>query len=60
MRELPALGASPGEDNCRATAINAGGLVVGECSTPSGLHAVMWDLWDNTSVYLPEIRLKAQ
>ena len=59
MRELPTLGGPPGEDYCHAKAINDGGMVVGNCYSPSGPHAVLWDLWDNTSLFLPVVKLKA-
>lgn len=56
MHELPTLGGPPGEDYCHAKGINDAGMVVGDCYSPSGAHAVLWDLWDNTYHFLPDIR----
>ena len=59
MHELPTLGGPPGEDYCHAKGINAAGLVVGNCYSPSGAHAVVWDLWGSTYHFLPEIERQA-
>ena len=59
MHELPTLGGPPGEDYCHAKGINDAGMVVGNCYSPSGAHAVLWDLWGNTSHFLPDIRHSA-
>lgn len=56
MRELPTLG-SPAHVECAPYAINGDGMVVGNCFSPVAgpTHAVLWDLWDNTSLYLPVV-----
>ncbi len=56
MVPLPSLGGPNTNLGCTANAINSSGLAAGYCTTPSNImHAVLWDLWDNTSLYLPAI-----
>lgn len=56
MLPLPSLGGPDTGQGCAANAINDRGIAVGYCIAPSGfMHAVLWDLWDNTTLYLPAI-----
>jgi hypothetical protein len=48
------------QDVCHAKAINDSGMVGGDCFGASAPHAVLWDLWDNTLLYLPAIKRQAR
>ena len=56
LAPLPTLGGPSTTLGCAATAINNRGIAAGYCALPTGVvHAVLWDLWDNTSLYLPAV-----
>jgi probable HAF family extracellular repeat protein len=59
MRALPALGGT-NQWVCVAHDLNVDGMVAGTCFGPAGpAHAVLWDLWDNTSLFLPALGRQA-